>query len=184
MLDLKALFAELSIMAGVKLGELPGIDHVVWFNVTGVGDSPIAAWRVGQVCPVNGDYSIAAIFADADEFRVYCQPIASENRRFKRYSLTRTNVSLTSSSMSMQVWKDEIAGELVDLSEESGLDNEREAIAEYLKERLSPIDENRKVIEEIEAGAHFEEDEEEGSEGESAPQEEPKAAVVVDSAVS
>jgi hypothetical protein len=143
----KELWEEIAERAGMEpanLDELPLCSQYVWPSPEG---QPMR-FSLGEPSPFKNPARVFAIFLDEDLARVYTMPAGGadeKNRAPKRYTLqswSRFGVE----AMGLQTFLDEIATEIGDLDPAG---EEREAIAQWLAENVSPA-----VADQIREGAH------------------------------
>lgn len=100
-------------------------------HLTKFVDSRNAIWSFGGEVPNSKNWLIMSMFRDGEDVRVYAAPTREKDDKgepvpFARFTLSRdsSHSCVLIESMSLSVFKSEIAADLVRVAEESGLTEE------------------------------------------------------------
>jgi hypothetical protein len=105
---------EIVQLADVEGVDMPGLHKTVWFEGPWGADAEGTVVRHGELLPFNPNLRVFKIFEDANEIRVYAMATveAKEPGPPSMYRLNKATRVYTASSMSLSVFKDEVAVEL------------------------------------------------------------------------
>jgi len=142
-------------------------------NMIGKSMEPIIFRRKTEN-PLNKKLTIAEMFMDEDEVRLYCweppaEPVDPEEKVCARYRLNKNSNTFSVENMSLDVWMDEVAEDFKLLAGGWTAEQERDAVVDYL-ESLAPDFSVKEAAIDIKEGMHVPDDdeieeEEEGEEG-------------------
>lgn len=120
---------EIALEAGIEGIEVPGIPKAVWFRGPWSATAEGTDIRHGSPLPMNPMLVVFRMFEDAGEIRVYCLSLSKsptekgDDAPPSCYKLNKASPVYTAHSMSLSLFRDEVAGELRRLA---GFDDEIE----------------------------------------------------------
>lgn len=130
-IDVNTLTAEIRGMAQVEMSELRKLVQFNWMTLQG-----LQAWEWGKPSPINATYTVIAMFKGEREIRAYGVP--TKKGPYVCYLLSTEAPTYSVESMSLEVFKSEVADELSELAAEMdrrelGRLDEREDIVAWLR---------------------------------------------------